>query len=239
MTDRELLLEPVSDEGSLVSRGHGTVRKSDKRADYFIYIYPLSKKPQTQWSKRHCGLPIGPTLAVCSWLPPTRPPGPWGSGRRSRVTARRARCPFLCFLCLTTYARHYLVCGLIKFSSSTFHMFQASRTALKYTMNEFKLTMTRWGGFPGGASGKEPSHQCRRRKRLGSDPWVGKMPYRRAWQPTPVFLSGENHGQRSLAGYSPWGRKESDTTERLHLQLELLVLVQVFHEPHYKHRRSN
>ena len=47
------------------------------------------------------------------------------------------------------------------------------------------------------------------------DPWVGKIPWRRAWQPTPVFLPGESHGQRSLAGYSPWGGKESDTTERL------------------------
>ena len=43
--------------------------------------------------------------------------------------------------------------------------------------------------------------------------WVGNIPWRRAWQPTPVFLLGESHGQRSLAGYSPWGRKELDTTE--------------------------
>ena len=42
---------------------------------------------------------------------------------------------------------------------------------------------------------------------------VRKIPWRRAWQPTTVFLSGESHGQRSLAGYSPWGQKESDTTE--------------------------
>ena len=49
----------------------------------------------------------------------------------------------------------------------------------------------------------------------GSDPWVWKIPWRRAWQPTPVFLSGESHGQRSLVGCSPWGHKESDTTERL------------------------
>ena len=45
------------------------------------------------------------------------------------------------------------------------------------------------------------------------DPWIGKMPWRRAWQPTPVFLPGKSHGQRSLVGYSPWGRKESDMTE--------------------------
>ena len=42
---------------------------------------------------------------------------------------------------------------------------------------------------------------------------LGELPWRREWQPTPVFLPGEFHGQRSLAGYSPWGRKESDTTE--------------------------
>ena len=43
--------------------------------------------------------------------------------------------------------------------------------------------------------------------------WVRKIPWRRAWQPTPVSLPGETHGQRSLAGYSPWGRRESDMTE--------------------------
>ena len=68
-------------------------------------------------------------------------------------------------------------------------------------------------GFPGGASGKEPASQCRRHKRCGFDPWVQKILWRRAWQPTPVFLSGESHGQRSLAGYHPWSSKESDTTE--------------------------
>ena len=45
------------------------------------------------------------------------------------------------------------------------------------------------------------------------DSWVGKIPWRRKWQPTPVFLPGESHRQRSLAGYSLWGCKESDTTE--------------------------
>ena len=45
------------------------------------------------------------------------------------------------------------------------------------------------------------------------DPWVGKTPWGREWQPTPVCLPGEPHRQRSLVSYSPWGRKESDTTE--------------------------
>ena len=57
---------------------------------------------------------------------------------------------------------------------------------------------------------KETACQCRRR---GFNPWIGKFPWRRKWQPTPVFLPRKLHGQRSLAGYSPWGCKESDTTE--------------------------
>ena len=68
-------------------------------------------------------------------------------------------------------------------------------------------------GFPGGASGKEPACQCRRYKRCWLDPWIRKIPWKRAWQPTPVFLPGEFHGRRSLVGYSPWCCKESDTTE--------------------------
>ena len=57
---------------------------------------------------------------------------------------------------------------------------------------------------------------CLQCERSGFDPWVGKILWRRKWQPTPVFLPGESHGRRSLVGYSPRGRKESDTTERLH-----------------------
>ena len=46
------------------------------------------------------------------------------------------------------------------------------------------------------------------------DPWMGKIPWRREWPPTPVFLPGEFHGQRSLVGYSPWGCRESNMTEQ-------------------------
>ena len=53
--------------------------------------------------------------------------------------------------------------------------------------------------------------QCRR---PGFNPWVGKIPWRRERLPTPVFLPGESHEQRSLAGYSPWGYKELDITEQ-------------------------
>ena len=68
-------------------------------------------------------------------------------------------------------------------------------------------------GFPGGASGKEPTCQCRGHKIHSFDPWIGKIPWRRAGQPTPVFLPGKSHGQRSLAGYSPQGHRELDSTE--------------------------
>ena len=55
----------------------------------------------------------------------------------------------------------------------------------------------------GGASGKEPACQCRRHKRREFDPWVRKIPWGRAWHPTPVFLPGESHGQRNLEGLGP------------------------------------
>ena len=58
-------------------------------------------------------------------------------------------------------------------------------------------------GFPGGASGKEPTCHCRRHRDSGSIPGLGRSPGGRAWQPTPVFLPGEFQGQRSLVGYGP------------------------------------
>ena len=56
-------------------------------------------------------------------------------------------------------------------------------------------------GIPGGVSGKETACQCRRHKGLEFDLWVGKIPWGRKWQPTPVFLPGDAHGQMSLLGY--------------------------------------
>ena len=52
------------------------------------------------------------------------------------------------------------------------------------------------------------------------DPWVRKIPWRRKGQPTPVFLPGKSHGQRSLVGHSPWGCKESDMTEHTHADMQ-------------------
>ena len=67
-------------------------------------------------------------------------------------------------------------------------------------------------GFPDGSAVIEPARQCRR---PGFDLWVRKIPWKREWLPTPIFLSREFHGQRGLAGYSAWGCKESDMTEQL------------------------
>ena len=71
-------------------------------------------------------------------------------------------------------------------------------------------------------SGKESACQCRRCRRHWFISWVGKLPWRRKWQHSPVFLPGKSHGQRSLAGYSPQSCKELDMTERLTLSLSLL-----------------
>ena len=60
-------------------------------------------------------------------------------------------------------------------------------------------------GFPGGASGKETDCQCRRHKRRGFYPWVRKITWSRKWQPTPVFLPGESHGQKEAGGLQSMG----------------------------------
>ena len=80
---------------------------------------------------------------------------------------------------------------------------------------EAKLECAVWMqllGLPRWVSGKESACHCRRHE---FDPWLRKIPWRREWQPTPVTLPGKSHGQRSLAGYSPWGHKELDTTQQL------------------------
>ena len=75
-------------------------------------------------------------------------------------------------------------------------------------------------GLPRWFSGKESTCQHRRCR---FNPWVRKTPWKRAWQPTPVFLPGESRGQSSLAGHSPWACKELDTTERLGTQVEIIL----------------
>ena len=77
-------------------------------------------------------------------------------------------------------------------------------------------------GFPGGVHGKDPSCLCRRHKRHELNPWVRKIPWRRAWQPTLVFFPGESPWTEEPGRlYSPWGHKELDMTEVISTHVSL------------------
>ena len=116
-----------------------------------------------------------------------------------------------------------------------------SRTRLKRLSSSSSSGVPLLGASPDGASGKESACQCRRTKRLGFDPWVWKIPWRMKWPPTPVFLPEKSHGERSLAGYSPWGHKELDMyrefTQRvakLGFELKLPLSIVIFSWMKYK-----
>jgi len=79
-----------------------------------------------------------------------------------------------------------------------------------------RISVSQRLGFPDDSDGKESVSSASRPR---FNPWVGKIPWRRKWQPTPVFLPGELHEQRSLVGYSPWHCKELDVTDQLTLSL--------------------
>ena len=85
-------------------------------------------------------------------------------------------------------------------------------------------------GFPVGTSGKEPACQCRRHKRHGFDPWVWKIPWRSmpggAWQPTPVVLSGESHGQRRAAVH----RATKSQTQLKQLSTHTMSILSAAHQ---------
>ena len=97
------------------------------------------------------------------------------------------------------------------------------RAELQTTRKNLMKLPTQWASLV--ARWKRICLQCRR---PGFDPWVGKIPWRRKWQPTPIFLPGKSHGQRSLAGYSPWGHKELDMSEWLN-----------HHHPHNKDHNTS
>ena len=81
------------------------------------------------------------------------------------------------------------------------------------------------GGFPGGASGKEPTCQCRRRKRGRFVPWVRKIPWRRKWQPSPVFFPRESHGRRMWPQSMRSQRVRHDWSDLAHTQNQLRVVA--------------
>ena len=74
--------------------------------------------------------------------------------------------------------------------------------------------------FPGGSDSEASAYKAGDR---GFNPWVGKISWRRKWQPTDIVLPGKSHGQRSLVGYSPQGHKQLDTTERLHFHFHNII----------------
>ena len=108
-------------------------------------------------------------------------------------------------ICLLAEGRKWTV------NSGATHPSTCQALRLRYLLLEVTTTFQK--DFPGGSDGKSV---CLQWGRPRFDPWVGKMPWRRKWQPTRLLLSGKSHGWRSLVGYSSWGRKELDTTERLH-----------------------
>ena len=87
--------------------------------------------------------------------------------------------------------------------------------------------------FPGGSGGKELACQHRKCKRCRFDPWVRNIPWSRKWQPNPVFLPKESHGQRSPEGYSPQGRKGWDMTAWLGTQHT--IIFHCMNIPHFVH----
>ena len=97
--------------------------------------------------------------------------------------------------------------------------------------------------IPGGVSGKESACQCRKLERGAFDPWDGKIPWRSKWQPAPVFLPGKSHGQRSLAGYSPWDCKELDRIQcacaRAHTHTQTFNIYQVLISRLYSFYNNN
>ena len=82
--------------------------------------------------------------------------------------------------------------------------------------------------FPSGASGKESACQCRRCKRCRFEPWVRKIPWRRKWQPAPVFLPGESHGQRSLVAMVHRIEKSRTRLKRLSTNIRVFIMLYIY-----------
>ena len=101
--------------------------------------------------------------------------------------------------------------GVLRLGSSKTLLWETKRNCFQRTSLLFPLGL--YDVVMEFSGGKEPACQCIRHKRCWFNPWVRKIPWRRARQPTPVFLPGESHGQRSLVGYGPQDHAESDTTE--------------------------
>ena len=136
------------------------------------------------------GVPLGPGSL-----------GPPGSCSLGRAGLLRTHTPDLSLTSSTASVNSDFLHSPCSSAAATFLIFKWS----------IKSDHSDYENFPGGSDGKESACNARKPR---FDPWVGKIPWRRK-SPLPLFLPGGSHGQRSLVGYSPWGLKESDTTEQL------------------------
>ena len=168
------------------------------------------------------------------------------TGRNSRPGKWRCRSPCsgralpLQSRCRTRAERYFFLCIFPSEVKILFKFLSVSKG--RYTCRPcvkasgVKRTLKTWWypcRPPRGAMVKNPPAHAGE-KRCGFDLRAGKTPWRRAWQPTPVFLPGESHAQRSLAGYGPWGRKESDMTEHTHTPMNNLLKITLIHQ-HHRH----
>ena len=145
---------------------------------------------------------------------PTRPRHPWDSpGKNTEVG-----CHFL-LQCVKVKSQSEVTQSCPTLSDPMDHSPPGSSV-----YGIFQAKVLQWGAIAfsaGGTSSKEPTCQFMRHWRHRFNPWVGNIPWRRKWQPTPVFLPGECHGQRRLAGYSSWSHIVSDMTDQLTLTYEV------------------
>ena len=126
----------------------------------------------------------------------------WGANGRDHPPLKET-CPSQLLL-LNSAACPLRILQLIRVGSKWVLLPQDKVSALGWAFRTSRVG----AGFPWWLMGKESTCQCRRlRKPQLVGPWGGKTPWRRTWQPTPVFLPGESHGQRGLEGCRPWGRK--------------------------------
>ena len=137
----------------------------------------------------------------------------WSQGERWECRFSKW-CMYLCVLViqahLARHKYHRVECQRGHTEGSEFSDLGKKMTTVKWiNVAGLKYFIIMILGLPWGINGQESTYQCRRH---GFNPWVGKTPWRRKWQPTVVFLPGESPRQRSLAGHSKWGPKESDMT---------------------------
>ena len=141
-------------------------------------------------------------------------------------------CSFLCHS-FASYQQHLLKLTYASKSSHLFHLVfcMSLRTLFVHSYNAYKLylmicyILCIFLRLPRWLRGKESIYKCWSHRRPGVDPWVGKIPWRRKWQPTPVFLPGKSHRQRSLVVC-----KESDMIEHMHMHLlgDCISLILLF-----------